>query len=1247
MTSHVDQKGIEDGKETLEKSDLFFRAFRSSPVLYAMVDAEDDVFIDVNETWLSIFGYAREDVIGRSPDDIELWENPVLRRQMKESVRKDGAVRNFEARLRTRLGEVRDFLISSDIIEIGNKSCFLVASQDITERKLAELQARQESEARELLSNVIGDVDVAFSLFDSSDRLVFCNNYYFEMMEAIQDIVKPGVTFEEMVRTIVSRKPVKNAIGREEEYIKERLHHHLYEDTPFELKRPDGRWIQVTERRMPNGYTFVILIDISELKKTEEQARQAEERLIDAIESIQEGFVLFDKNDDLVLSNSAFRDMYSGMKGKIIPGISFEDLFRVIIGQGIFPEARDREEEFLLELVANHRRGDSSFERKLSDDRWLMVNERRTKRGEIVGIRTDITDLKKREETLNVLSQAIEQSPTSVMITDTDGKIEYVNPKFKETSGYTSRELMGETPRILKSGWTEEETYKKMWDTITAGDIWHGEFLNRKKNGDLYWEHAIITPITSPDGTITQFLGIKEDITERKEAEEELNRQRILFEGVFRDVPDAMILVNLNREIFMCNPGFTRAFGYKTDEIVGQSTRIMYEDQQDYENQGQIRFNLNAGEELSPYIVNYKRKNGEVFPGETVGTAIKDEAGNTLCFVGVMRDITERMGMETALRHSEQRFRDVAEAASDWIWETGPDLRFTYISDQYEKTTGIPSDEPIGKKREQLGTFEDGDENLAGHLQDLEERRPFKDFQCKRIMEDSRVIYLSISGVPMFDPDGTFQGYRGTGTNITARTEAEAKAREAQDRLIDAIESIQEGFVLHDVEGKLVLCNSRYQKMFSMGDEAVKPGATIEDLIRHNVERGIHPAAIGREDEFIKQTLEERSRGKGAIERQLSNGHWIIITDRRTKRGETVGIRADITELKEREEALAKSEELFSKAFHASPAPFAITAPEDGLHFDVNEAWTAMLGYSRQEAIGSTSHEMGIWANPDDRDRFVERVRNEGMVRAFETQLKSKTGEIHDCLVFGEYMETHGETRLLVLAHDITDRMEAERVLRDSEERHRNFAADAAHELRTPLAVLRTNLEVLDDSGAKSTLLQDVDVMTRMVEQLLAVTRLDSLTLLPDEKADLLAIATNVATHLAPITVKEGRSLEVIGAEKPVWIKGNTHVLEQAVRNLIENAIKYSARGTTITIQVTDDAILRVIDRGRGISLEQREEIFKRFQRADRRADGAGLGLAIVQRTVETHHGSIEVSDSPGGGATFTLSFPNLGAAVN
>jgi signal transduction histidine kinase len=114
-------------------------------------------------------------------------------------------------------------------------------------------------------------------------------------------------------------------------------------------------------------------------------------------------------------------------------------------------------------------------------------------------------------------------------------------------------------------------------------------------------------------------------------------------------------------------------------------------------------------------------------------------------------------------------------------------------------------------------------------------------------------------------------------------------------------------------------------------------------------------------------------------------------------------------------------------------------------------------------------------------------------------------------------------------------------------------------------------------------------------------------------------------------------------ANRPVLVKGNAMALEQAVRNLIDNAIRFGDPGSTISIRIGDDGSVQVIDRGPGIPAPQRAQIFDRFVSADRRSTGAGLGLSIVRRTVEAHDGSIDVSDTPGGGATFTLRFPNAG----
>ena len=134
----------------------------------------------------------------------------------------------------------------------------------------------------------------------------------------------------------------------------------------------------------------------------------------------------------------------------------------------------------------------------------------------------DITERKQIEHSLRKLSQAIEQSPVSVVITDIHGTIEYVNPKFSRLTGYTFEEAYGNNPRILQSGQTPAHIYQHLWETIMAGSQWQGEFCNRKKNGELYWESASISPIVDENGAITHFVAVKEDITGRKKAEDAL-----------------------------------------------------------------------------------------------------------------------------------------------------------------------------------------------------------------------------------------------------------------------------------------------------------------------------------------------------------------------------------------------------------------------------------------------------------------------------------------------------------------------------------------------------------------------------------------------------------------------------------------------------------------------------------------------------------------------------------------------------
>jgi signal transduction histidine kinase len=206
--------------------------------------------------------------------------------------------------------------------------------------------------------------------------------------------------------------------------------------------------------------------------------------------------------------------------------------------------------------------------------------------------------------------------------------------------------------------------------------------------------------------------------------------------------------------------------------------------------------------------------------------------------------------------------------------------------------------------------------------------------------------------------------------------------------------------------------------------------------------------------------------------------------------------------------------------------------------------------------------------------------------------------------------------------------------------RQREFAADVAHELRTPLSILRSRIDTLPDQHGAKALHRDVEIMARVVSQLLDAAEMEIHLVDPKDRADLHGICAEVAESVAPLALAQGKTIALTGAERPVWIRANADMLRLAVRNLVDNAINHTPRAKDVAIVVGERGTVSILDEGEGVPLANREQIFERFWRRDRhRNGGAGLGLSIVRRIVEAHGARITVDSRPGGGASFSMHF--------
>lgn len=257
--------------------------------------------------------------------------------------------------------------------------------------------------------------------------------------------------------------------------------------------------------------------------------------------------------------------------------------------------------------------------------------------------------IKIREDELINLSLAVEQSPLSLMITDVESNIEYVNEAFCSSTGYKKDEVIGKKTNIIKGGEASPETYSQLWSTISQGKKWQGVLHNKTKQGKLIWESVTILPIKSPDGEIIRYLGINEDISVDKKNKERLALQSTALQAAV----DAIVITDPDGNIEWVNPAYETLTGYSFSEAHGNNPRILNSGKQDREFYTELWDTILAGKTWKGELYN-KRKNGEIYLEEESITPVFDNKNKITNFVAIKRDITQQRKQEKELQQSQK-----------------------------------------------------------------------------------------------------------------------------------------------------------------------------------------------------------------------------------------------------------------------------------------------------------------------------------------------------------------------------------------------------------------------------------------------------------------------------------------------------------------------------------------------------------------------------------------------------------------
>jgi PAS domain S-box-containing protein len=790
--------------------------------------------------------------------------------------------------------------------------------------------------------------------------------------------------------------------------------------------------------------------------------------------------------------------------------------------------------------------------------------------------------------------RAIEQSGSSVVITDAAGNIEYANPKFEEVSGYALEEVIGKTPRVLKSGRQRPEFYDKLWKTISSGQIWNGIFHNRKKDGSLFWESATIAPVMDQNGAVINYVAIKEDISTRREVEEQLRK---LSQAVEQS-GNTVVIMNQRGLIEYVNPKFTEVTGYSPEEAIGKATAELMQGLDappDFRNDAWWK-TVNAGLIWRGEFQNH-RKDGSVFWESATIAPVQDNNGEIINFVEIKQDITEEKVLQEQLQRQNDYLSILHQLTLDLLNRREiNDLlqvvvdRSTVLMDasfcelRLEKDGYLVAEAFIGDQPNLKGDRATREQAvLSWQAYDTHQPVVIEDYATSKFRREIYTVqtWRATVVLPIMAGErclGTLAlgrvqpGYKFTAEQIETgilfarlvalvldnanlydsamreiaeRKHAEALLQESEVRFRQIVENAGDIIYRTDMNGNFTYVNPTGLHIMGCADESELVGRHYLDMVippmRHKLKRAIEYQLMSRTmnsyQEFIAVTTDGREVWIGQSVQLIMDG------------GELVGCQAvarDITQLKQAQDALS---------------------------------------LSRDQALDASRF----------KSQLLSRVSHE---------LRTPLGGI---LGYAELLQ------------------------------YKAFGSLSEKQ-----------------ENAVNNIIESTHYLTNIVNDLLDEAQIESRSLsLHYEHFSPLELLDRIKTTMSVLAGRKGLTFHAeISPDLPGELYGDVNRLQQIIINLAGNAVKFTASGeVSVTVRCPTPAqwSIEVRDTGAGIPVEEQKNIFEPFRQVNnaitRENRGSGLGLAITKQIVELMGGHISLESEIGKGSIFTITLPITNAS--